>query len=41
MDIDTITPVRDEIIRGFVVDIPARNIRTAMTVTFGRVQDDR
>ena len=35
-----VTPVRDETIRGFVVEIPARSIRTATTVTFDQVRPD-
>lgn len=35
-----VVPVRDEAIRGFVVEIPARDIRTAAHVTFEKVLAD-
>lgn len=35
-----ISPVRDETIRGYVLEIPARSIRTAVTVTVEQLQAD-
>ena len=35
-----ISPVRDETIRGYVLEIPARSIRTAVTVTVEQLQTD-